>query len=69
MMPFRRAFVLARTSRSRLTDFGLGFIKRYLSDDLIYQPAVTDFERARSVTSFYYQVAIDNAAKKVFGET
>ena len=41
------------------------FQRRNWSDDLQYRPQVN--ERARSVTSFYNQSAIDTAAAKVSG--
>ena len=59
----------------RVGNFGLKFrpegmsaafiSKRWRSDNLSYTPNVQDTERARSVTSFYYQSAIDTAASKV----
>ena len=40
--------------------------KRHRSDDLSYNPQLKgEAERARSVTSFYNQSAIDSAANKV----
>lgn len=42
--------------------------RRYFGDDISAKPAVTHNERARAVTSFYYQSAIDQAAAKV-GQT
>lgn len=68
MLAIRRAVLLDKISGYRLTDFGLGFTRRFLNDDLNNQPAITSSERARSVTAFYFQVAIDNAAKKVLNK-
>ena len=38
---------------------------RSLTTSQTYQPIIPDSERARSVTSFYFQTAIDQAASKV----
>ena len=46
---------------------GMVYIRRMRSDDLSYKPQVQ--ERARSVTSFYNQSAIDVAAAKVRNQT
>lgn len=64
MMSLRQTANLTKFFRFTFTDLRPIFITRHFSDDWNSRPIVKASERARSVTSFYYQSAIDNAAKK-----